>query len=62
MYLCLAVGGLGFLLTLYELEEQEMQSSKYGSGRKPILQVIIIIIIKRRSGINPIPPTVIDRD
>ena len=23
---------------------------------------IIIIIIKRRSGINPIPPTVIDRD
>ena len=24
--------------------------------------VIIIIIIKRRSGINPIPPTVIDRD
>ena len=24
--------------------------------------IIIIIIIKRRSGINPIPPTVIDRD
>ena len=24
--------------------------------------VFIIIIIKRRSGINPIPPTVIDRD
>ena len=23
---------------------------------------VIIIIIKRRSGINPIPPTVIDRD
>ena len=26
------------------------------------LSVFIIIIIKRRSGINPIPPTVIDRD
>ena len=24
--------------------------------------LFIIIIIKRRSGINPIPPTVIDRD
>ena len=24
--------------------------------------IIIIIIIKRRSGINPIPPTVKDRD
>ena len=30
------------------------------SGLRSI--VIIIIIIKRRSGINPIPPTVIDRD
>ena len=27
-----------------------------------LLPPIIIIIIKRRSGINPIPPTVIDRD
>ena len=24
--------------------------------------LLLIIIIKRRSGINPIPPTVIDRD
>ena len=32
---------------------------------KPVIVIIIkpvIIIIKRRSGINPIPPTVIDRD
>ena len=28
----------------------------------PKALIIIIIIIKRRSGINPIPPTVIDRD
>ena len=28
----------------------------------PFVLWIIIIIIKRRSGINPIPPTVIDRD
>ena len=27
-----------------------------------IIQFIIIIIIKRRSGVNPIPPTVKDRD
>ena len=27
-----------------------------------ISHIIIIIIIKRRSGINPIPPTVLDRD
>ena len=27
-----------------------------------VFQIFIIIIIKRRSGINPIPPTVIDRD
>ena len=26
------------------------------------IYIYIIIIIKRRSGINPIPPTVIDRD
>ena len=34
-----------------------------GQGKKIAHTLfIIIIIIKRRSGINPIPPTVIDRD
>ena len=31
-------------------------------GGAGLTKVIIIIIIKRRSGINPMPPTVIDRD
>ena len=31
-------------------------------GRAASQLLIIIIIIKRRSGINPIPPTFIDRD
>ena len=29
---------------------------------QPITERLLFIIIKRRSGINPIPPTVIDRD
>ena len=32
------------------------------SGVYACITVISIIIIKRRSGINPIPPTVKDRD
>ena len=33
-----------------------------GTGSTLGFNAVIIIIIKRRSGINPIPPTVIDRD
>ena len=38
---------------------------EHGGGRfpgRPYIRWYIIIIIKRRSGINPIPPTVKDRD
>ena len=49
----LTVGGMGFIPEFHLMMMP-------GSGIHDF--IIIIIIINRRSGINPIPPTVIDRD
>ena len=56
------VGGLGFEFCVLVAGWRHALQSEW-----PIIIIIninntAIIIIKRRSGINPIPPTVIDRD
>ena len=51
MLLAFDAGGLGFELIIIIIIE----------GFELVIYNIYIIIIKRRSGINPIPPTVKDR-
>ena len=50
------VGGLGFEFCVFVAGWRHALRSEW-----PFI-IIIIIIIKRRSGINPIPPTVKDRE
>ena len=45
-----------------KLQNMSVEDVKVRATNVRGVLIIIIIIIKRRSGINPIPPTVIDRD
>ena len=50
------------LLRTHPLSPMQCRQHHYGPHSTPLHITFIIVIIKRRSGINPIPPTVKDQD